>query len=76
MAMMTYLTITFNSEGAGPAEVTKVVEDMGFSPARGVHDYSYDWGKRRPNMDEILEMLQKLHNRLKGLNVQYQATTL
>jgi len=27
-------------------------------------------------MDEILEMLQKLHNRLKGLNVQYQATTL
>lgn len=75
--MITYLTLTFNSEGKGPKDVTTVLKDIGFKAARGVHDYTYEWGKhKRPSVEEIIALLERLHNGLGGLNVQYQVTTL
>ena len=75
--MITYLTLTFSSEGSGPKAVTKALKELGFHPSRGVHDYTYDWGKhRRPDVEEILALMEKLHATLKGLNILYQVSTL
>jgi hypothetical protein len=75
--MITYLTLYFNSEGESPRKVTSVLKDLGFEAIRGVHDYTFDWGKRtKPDVHEILDLLEKLHKALNGLNVQYQVTTL
>ncbi len=75
--MITYLTLTFSSEGNGPKSVTLALREIGFQPARGVHDYTYDWGKhKRPTIDEILELLEILHKKLNGLRIMYQVTTL
>jgi hypothetical protein len=75
--MITYLTLTFSSEGSGPKTVTMALKDIGFQAARGVHDYTYDWGKhRRPTIDEILDLLEQLHKKLGGLKIMYQVTTL
>lgn len=75
--MITYLTLTFDSEGSGPKEVTAALRSIGFNVARGVHDYTYDWGKhKRPNVEEIMDLMENLHQSLKGLKVHYQVSTL
>jgi hypothetical protein len=75
--MITYLTLTFSSEGSGPKTVTEALKELGFTPSRGVHDYTYDWGKhKRPDVEEIMNLLEKLHMKLKGLHILYQVSTL
>lgn len=75
--MITYLTLTFSSEGSGPKAVTVALKEIGFMPARGVHDYTFDWGKhKRPDVEEIMDLLEKLHQKLKGLNILYNVSTL
>ena len=72
----TYVEMTFNSEGKSPVDVIKILRDLGFKPTRGQHDFVYDWGTEEPTIDQIEELLQKLHDRLKGSQVLYQVTTL
>jgi len=72
----TYMTLTLNSEGALPSEVTKTLGDLGFVATIGQHDYAFDWGKKKPAVDEVIELVDRVHNRLKGKNVQYHVATL
>ncbi len=74
--MRTYMTLTLNSEGAAPSEVTKTLTNLGFLATIGQHDYCYDWAKRKPSVDEVIELLDKVHARLRGMNVQYHVATL
>jgi len=70
----TYLTIWFSSEGAGPVEVVMRLRSLGFKPMRGYHDHIYDWN-RKVELDEILQLTDKIHETLKGLNVLYKIET-
>jgi len=74
--MKTYLKTILNSEGASAREVAKVLEGLGFTTALGHHDHVYDWGKKDRSVEEVLNFLEKVHNALKGMNVQYEVTTL
>jgi len=70
----TYLTIWFSSEGAGPIEVVERLRSLGFKPLRGYHDHIYDWN-RKVELEDILQLADKIHETLKGLHVLYKIET-
>jgi hypothetical protein len=70
----TYLTIWFSSEGSGPVEVVDRLRSLGFEPLRGYHDHVYDW-KRKIELGDILQLTDKIHETLKGMNVLYKIDT-
>lgn len=72
----TYVEMTFNSEGKSAVDIINILENMGFKPTRGQHDFVYVWGKEEPTIDQIKDLLERLHKNLKGSQVLYQVTTL
>jgi hypothetical protein len=75
MRVKTYLTIWFNSEGAGPVVVAEKLRAMGFKPMKGRYDHVYNWG-RSIELEEILQIGTAVHETLKGLNVIYKLETV
>lgn len=75
MPVKTYLTIWFNSEGAGPVVVAEKLHAMGFKPIKGRYDHVYNWG-RSIELEEILQIGTAVHETLKGLNVIYKLETV
>jgi hypothetical protein len=73
--MRTYVRMIFDSEGAGPAEVLRVMKELGFEESMGMHDFVYKW-KDRAAFDEVLKLITTLHERMKGLRVNYEITTI
>jgi hypothetical protein len=73
--MKTYLTIWFNSEGSPPMKVVERILALGFKPIKGHYDHVYDW-RREPTLEEILQLLNGLHETLKGMRVIYKVETI
>jgi hypothetical protein len=73
--MRTYVRMIFDSEGAGPAAILQIMRELGFEESMGMHDFVYKW-KDKAAFDEVLELITKLHGRLKGLHVSYEITTI
>jgi hypothetical protein len=73
--MRTYVRMVFHSEGASPLEVLKVMRELGFEESMGMHDFVYKW-KDRASLDEVIELVGKMHARMKGLDVNYEITTI
>ena len=53
MGMKTYLTVTFNSEGAKPSEIVDRLCMIGFRPTQGTYDFIYEWDKKATVKDAI-----------------------
>ena len=73
--MKTYLSIWFNSDGAKPSEVTKILAKIGFRPIRGNYDYEYDWG-HNASVEEILDLGDRIQKMLKNCNVLFKLETV
>ena len=73
--MKTYLTVWFNSEGAPPSKVVERLLSLGFKPLKGPYDHVYDWGKE-VNLEEVLNLMNLVHETLKGLKVIYKIETI
>ena len=73
--MRTYVRMTFHSEGASPLAVLEAMRGLGFEEAMGIHDFVYKW-KDRTTIDEVIQLTTKMHERLKGLDVSYEITTI
>jgi hypothetical protein len=73
--MRTYVRMVFHSEGASPVEVRKAMREIGFEESMGMHDFSYRWTERA-GLDEVMQLIGKLHAQLKGLDVHYEITTI
>jgi hypothetical protein len=73
--MRTYVRMIFHSEGANPRDVISVMRELGFEESMGMHDFVYKW-KERASMDEVLSLVTTMHGRMKGLNVNYEITTI
>jgi len=71
----TYLTLILYSEGANPIEIVDRLRSLGFEPITGVHDHVYDWGRRRVELEDILQIASSVHETLKGLKVFYRLET-
>ena len=70
--MKMYVRVTFNSEGASPIALINVMADLGFHPVMGEYDFFYEIDEDTGNYREVLK---RLHERLRGLNVLYSLTT-
>jgi hypothetical protein len=73
--MRTYVRMIFDSEGASPADVLRVMRELGFEESMGMHDFVYKW-KDRAALEEVLKLIGTMHDRLKGLRVNYEITTI
>lgn len=75
--MKTYIRTIINSEGASPMEIANALQELGFTAKLGQHDFSYDWGKKKDvSVEMVLAFIERVHKRLKGMNVQYEITTI
>ena len=70
----TYLTLWFNSEGKTPTSVMMKLQDIGFKPSVGKHDFVYDW-QQEIGLEEISKLGNTVHKTLKGLRVLYKLET-
>ncbi len=73
--MRTYVRMIFHSEGADPLSVLNVMRELGFEQSMGMHDFVYHW-RERATMDQVLKLVSAMHGRIKGLNVNYEITTV
>ena len=69
-----YLTLWFNSEGKTPTSVVIKLQRMGFKPARGKHDFVYDWGEQI-QLEDVFKLGDAIHKTLKGSKVLYKLET-
>ena len=70
--MKLYVRVIFNSEGASPIELIRVMSELGFQPVMGEFDFYYEL-EGKPA--KYRETLRQLHERLRGLKVMYTITT-
>ena len=73
--MRTYVRMIFQSEGASPSEVLKVMHELGFEESMGMHDFVYRW-KEQATFDDVIALVSGMHGRLKGMLVSYEITTI
>ena len=73
--MRTYVRMTFHSEGADPTKVMEVMRQLGFEESMGMHDFVYKW-KEKAALDDVIRLVGEMHARLKGLDVNYEITTI
>lgn len=73
--MRTYVRMTFHSEGANPLKVLEAMRTLGFEESMGMHDFVYKW-KDKATLDDVLRLMTDMHERLKGLDVSYEITTI
>jgi hypothetical protein len=73
--MRTYVRMIFHSEGANPQSVVQVMRGLGFEESMGMHDFVYRW-KEKASFDEVLRLVTEMHSRMKGLNINYEITTI
>ncbi len=73
--MRTYVRMTFHSEGANPLKVLEAMRTLGFEESMGMHDFVYKW-KEKATLDDVLRLMTDMHERLKGLDVSYEITTI
>ena len=73
--MRTYVRMIFHSEGASPQQVLERMHELGFEEAMGMHDFVYKW-KEKASFDEVIRLVSEMHQRMKGLNVNYEITTI
>ncbi len=73
--MRTYVRMIFQSEGAEPRTVLKLMHELGFEESMGMHDFVYRW-KDSVNFEQVLTLVSNLHAKLKGLHVSFEVTTI
>ena len=73
--MRTYVRMTFHSEGASPLKVLVAMRCLGFEESRGLHVFVFKW-MERTSVDDVIKLMSEMHGRLKGLDVNYEITTI
>ena len=66
--MLTYITVTFSSEGERPSEILDALRNLGFEPTKGNYDGVFKWDKNA-TLDDAIYLADKVHASMKGRNV-------
>ena len=75
VTMRTFIMVTFSSEGGSASQVVNRLVDMGFEVNLGTHDFVYHWDKDKFSDEAVIGLVDKVQNKLKGMNVQLQFAT-
>lgn len=73
--MMTYITVTFSTEGAKPSKVFDALNNLGFRPTTGNYDAVYKWDKKA-TLDDAISLADKVVASLKGMGVLIKLETV
>ena len=73
--MRTNVSIIISSEGGLMSEIAGRFEELGFSPTLGMHDFVYTWEETRVTPEKVIELIDRVQMRLKGLNVGFHFVT-
>jgi hypothetical protein len=74
--MRTYITVTISSEGAKASEINQKFGELGFNSTLGSHDFVYDWKDKNLSADQVINFIDSVQTKLKGMNVMISATTI
>ena len=76
---VTYMDVSFSSDGATPTELTETLKQFGWKPCYGRYDYIYEWGPnwgtKETNIQEFFDYINKVHEVLKNYKVYYSLRT-
>jgi hypothetical protein len=72
--MISYLVVSFSSEGASPSAVVTRLQNVGFKPTKGNYDFIYEWD-RNAHVEDVIWLADKVHQTLKGMQVQFRIET-
>ena len=72
--MITYLTVTFSTEGARPSEVADRLKAIGFRPTTGNYDFIYEWD-RNARAEDALSLADRVQASLRGSQVLFKVET-
>ncbi|HUV24587.1 MAG TPA: hypothetical protein VMW26_04065 [Methanomassiliicoccales archaeon] len=73
--MLTYLTITFSSEGERPSKVIEALHNLGFEATTGNYDSVYRWDDKA-TIEDALYLADKVQFTLKGMGVMFKLETV
>ena len=65
-----------SSNGSLASEITKTLQSLGFKTTIGSHDFEYDWEDKTMAPAEVIDLINEVHDKLKGMNVRFNLTTL
>jgi hypothetical protein len=66
--MRTNVSIIVSSEGGLMSEVAERIKEIGFKPSLGMHDFQYNWEGVNVTPERVIELIDKVQKKLKGLN--------
>lgn len=72
----TYVTVTVSCDGSKPSEITRKLQELGFRPTYGIHDFVYDWKEKNIALEQIIEFADKVQKKLKGTGAMLHFTTV
>jgi hypothetical protein len=72
--MITYLSVTFSSNGGRPSEVVNRLIAIGCKPTKGNYDFVYEWDKKA-RVEDAVWLADKIHETLKGMDVRFRIET-
>jgi hypothetical protein len=73
--MISYLTLTFASEGKKPSEIVDRLYNIGFRPTTGRYDFKYVWDGNA-NIKDVLWFADKIHATLQGTGALFKLETI
>jgi len=73
--MITYLTITFSSEGERPSKVMEALHNLGFEITTGAYDCVYRWDSQA-TIDDALYLADRVHATLQGTGTLFKVETV
>ncbi len=74
--MKTHLVLHVSSEGSSASEIVSRLKGLGFSTTLGRYDFVYDWKNKIPTLDEVIQFVDKVIERMKGTDVLMHFSTL
>lgn len=51
------------------SEVVKRFEELGFKPTLGMHDFLYEWKETKVTAEKVIDLIDKVQEKLKGMNI-------
>ena len=73
--MKTHVSIIVSSEGGLMSEVAKRFGELGFKPTLGMHDFVYEWEETKVTTEKVIDLIDKVQKKLKGMNVGLHSVT-
>ena len=67
--MRTSVSIIVSSEGGLMSKIARRFRELGFKPTLGMHDFVYKWEETKVIPEKVIDLIDKVQEKLKDTNV-------